>query len=188
MTAYSSILIGVELRNQLSYLCLLAPDAHQLKKINHVVEYMLEWANKNGFPEIDRECLLEIFFNRIELFQISVSSGPPAQLPTLRINPNYTYLANRMLASALLSSTTVTLTCYDHQDRVARMAYLNPSISWASTPLFVPEPGKARFRFTEDRRAVNLIRDPHQYSMLSLEIELSKLLDLTIFANLDLCH
>lgn len=69
-----------------------------------------------------------------------------------------------------------------------KMAYFNPTSSWACAPLLVPKPGAAQFRFTVDLRLVNRFTVKHQFPMPNLEQELTRLGGARYFARWDLSH
>lgn len=68
------------------------------------------------------------------------------------------------------------------------MAYANPTATWVSTPLLVPKPGPALFRFTVDIRPINAFTERHQFPMPNIENELTNLGDAKCFALFDLSH
>lgn len=68
------------------------------------------------------------------------------------------------------------------------MEYGSPTSPWAFGPVLVSNPGPVHFRYTVTIRPVKKFTVKHQYSMPTLEHELTKLSCSRYFATFDLSH
>lgn len=163
-------------------------DSSQESEINDSLIRMMDTASKNGLSEIETEELSKIVNEHKNIFRVSFSSGPPANVEPLRIElvndakpvrvrlRNYTQEQREFLAD-------LTKRLID-----SNMVFSNPTSPWACAPLLVPKPGPAKFRFTVDLRPVNRYTVKHQFPMPIIEHELTKVAGSTCYATFDLSH
>lgn len=190
-----------DLRPRVNYFCvreeedpfpdasLLDPiDSDQHEDVIDATNGMVQTTIDSGFPNDKLPELRKNISDHTDIFRVSFSSGPPAQVPLLKIDlaPNAT-------------PVRVRLRNYSQEQRnfmpkmvsnlvKCSMVYLNPTSPWASAPLLVPKLGPAKFRFTVDLRPVNRFNIKHQFPMPIIEQELLKLADSTVYATFDLSH
>ena len=163
-------------------------DNDQHQDIREAIEGLKQNIRNNGILAGDATAIDEVIEEHIDVFRTSFSSGPPAKVRPLRIE----------LTPDARPVMVRHRNCSEEQreflsDMVAKLvgngkAFPNPTSAWACAPLLVPKPGPARFRFTVDPRPVNKFTVKHQYPMLNLDHELTKLGGSRFFATFDLSH
>jgi len=163
-------------------------DSVQHAHIREAVQRMSKAAAGNGMPQQDVATLEQLISDHMDIFRISLSSGPAAAVDPLRIDlksdarPVRVRLRNYSKEQREFLEDFVTKLVHHG------MAYSNPTAKWASAPLIVPKPGPSRFRFTVDLRPVNNFTVRHHYPMPNLEQELTKLGSSKWYATFDLSH
>lgn len=163
-------------------------DSSQTEEVDSEINNMIDNAVENGFPSAHVSALKKLVSDHTDIFRTSFSSGPPADIPPLKIDlvpeakPVRVRLRNYSQEQRDFLSETVKnlVSC--------GMAYPNPSSPWASAPFLVPKPGPSKFRFTVDLRPVNRFSVKHQFPMPNMEQELSKLSNSRSFATFDFSH
>lgn len=144
-------------------------DLDQHNDIQSSIDAMLEKAFESGLPTHAHALLKKTVTDYMDIFRTSLSSGPPAKLPPLKISlttdaePVRVRLRNYSQDQRKFLSNFVDK-LVDHG-----MAYPNPTAAWASAPLLVPKPDPARYRFTVELRLVNKYTVRHHYPMPNLE-------------------
>lgn len=148
-------------------------DSVPTEQASSAIEKMLEDAADQGFLEADLLSLRKLVWSHSNIFRISLSSSPFAEVPPLKIDlvpdarPTRVRLCNYSREQCNFLSSMV-------EDLVANgLAYSNPSSPWALAPLLVPKPSPAKFRFTVDLRPGNQFTVKHQFPMLNFEQELT---------------
>lgn len=147
-------------------------DSDQSEDVETAVSKRLQDAFDNGFPEEKQQELTTIVKDRINVFRVSLSAGPPVNVPPLKID---------LVADA--KPVRVRLRNYSQDQRLflaqtlqklidCGMVYSNPTSPWACAPLLVPKSGPSKYRFTIDLRPVNRYTVRHQFPMPNLEQDL----------------
>ncbi len=119
--------------------------------------------------------LENIVAEHIDIFPIGLSSGPPVDLPPMRIELKKDAKPIKVRLRNYSEPQKEFLDNFVFKLVEKGMAYANPTSAWAAAPLLVLKPGPSRFRFTVDLRPVNKYTVKHVYPMPILDIELHKL-------------
>jgi len=141
-----------------------------------------------GLSAKQTEKLQGIVDSNMDIFRISLSSGPPATLPPLKIELLPDARPVKIRLRNYNSDQKEFLTNFVADLVRNGMAYANPTSRWACAPLLVHKQGTARFRFTVDLRPINKYTVRHHFPMPNLEQELSKLAGSRFFATFDLSN
>lgn len=163
-------------------------DSTQSEEVKVEIDNMLQLAVTNGFPTEKLPQLQELVLDHADLFRTSFSSGPPADIPPLKVDlvpdarPVRVRLRNYSQEQREFLSNMVNKLVENG------LAYPNPTSPWASAPLLVPKPGPAKFRFTVDLRPINRFTVKHQFPMPNIEQELTKVAGSVHFGTFDLSH
>lgn len=164
------------------------PDDQAEDEVIHSLNAMVEKAMKNGLPSLLYQRIENMVKSYAEIFHIGLSTGPPAQVPPLKIDlapdakPTRVKLRNYSMEQRSFMRTFVA------EPMEASMVYSNTTAAWAAAPLLVPKQGPKKLRFTVDPRPVNKYTVRHQYPMPNLEQEISRLSGAGCFATFHLSH
>lgn len=122
-------------------------DSEQHDENNSAVTTMVMKATDNGLPDEYRDQLTDIVDSSVDMFPTFFSSGPTVDLPPLHIE------LKPDARPVKVRPRNYSLEQKDFMDNFGsalvrhELAYPNPTSHWASTPLLVPKPGPAKFRF-----------------------------------------
>lgn len=163
-------------------------DSGQHADISMAVEKMINISRANGLSENHAKELSTIVNEHLNIVRTSLSAGPPADFPPLKIEltPDAKPVHVRLRKYSkeqreFLDKFVDSLVKYG-------MTYPNPTSPWACAPLLVPKPGPAKYRFTVDLRPIIKYTIRHQYPMPNLEQELTKLTGSKYYATFDFSH
>lgn len=146
---------------------------------------MVQQTIENGLPIDLHNCLETIFNEKINVFHATFSPGPAVKFP--KLNFDLTLEARPCRRRLQNYSREQLAFLYDFVRKLAEndMAYSNPTLKSACTPLLVPEIG-ARCWFTVNLCPGNNSTMQHGCFMLNIDRNRSKLKKSTVFTNFDL--
>lgn len=143
---------------------------------------MLQVTRDNSITEADFKPLNSIVYEHQNVFRISFSSGRPHTPPRIDLTtetaPLKCRLCNYLAEQRDFMQDTVT------KLKVAGMVFRKPTAGWEFSPLIVSKPGRVKFSFTVDLRAVNRYTIRNHYPMPVLEQELAKRSGCNFFCKL----
>lgn len=152
-----------------------AVDSSQSDEIKYSIEDMIQVAIENGFPIAHRTDLEKLFFDHTGIFRASSSSGPRAELISLKVDLVFDVRPVRVRLRKYSPEQRQLLSDMVNKLVDKGLAYSNPSSLLACAPLLVPKSSSAKFRFTVDLRPVNGFTVKHQFPMPIAEQELTKI-------------
>jgi hypothetical protein len=131
------------------------PDPSDQEQINSLVKGMILQAVENGLPPEHEPALHELTQEFADIWNISLTAGPPAKLSPLVITLKDDAVPVRVRLRRYSQEQRDFLSKFVAQLEAAGMVYRNPRSAWCAAPLLVPKPGPSQFRFTVDLRPVN---------------------------------
>jgi hypothetical protein len=164
------------------------PEPEDADEVSALLGGMISQAVTNGMASGQVPALRELVNEFSDIWSISLTAGPPANLLPLVIALKPDAIPVRVRLRRYSQEQRLFLARFVAKPEAASMAYRNPRAAWCSAPLLVPKPGPGQFRFTVDLRPVNKHTVPNSWPMPHLESELSRLHGSTYFSTFDLSH
>lgn len=155
-------------------------DNNQGKKIADGFNEMVLTSIENGLPPDKVSILIDILAEYVDVFCVSLSAGPPADVSPIKIV---------LLPDAVPVRVRL---CEDSQDpnyflekmvekiTDCGMIHENTTSRWESAPLLVPKTGPDLFLFTVYLRPVNRFTVRHQFPMPIIDHKFQKLFGSTV--------
>lgn len=149
---------------------------------------MLQEGSDNGLPEENEAELRQMLTSNVDVFQTSLSSGPPAKAdplhikltPKTKLSRGRLRIYSKEKSQFFLQLVKLLMS--------AGMAYFNPSAVSVFASLLAPKDGNSLFRFIVDQRLGNRLTVAHHFPIQNLKHKLPKNFTSRQLAMFDLSH